>query len=675
MSDICKKRKLPELLCPAGSPAALDAAIEGGADAVYLGGSAFNARMFAKNFGGDDLRSAVLRAHSYGVKIYLTLNTLVTDRELPEFLRAAYDAHTAGVDALIVADLGGAAAIHRVYPEIELHASTQMSGHCGDMGKQLAELGFSRMVIARETPAADLQKTIEESPIEIEAFIHGALCVSHSGQCLFSSLVGGRSGNRGECAQPCRLPFACGRKQGYPLSLKDLTLAAHVPALIESGVSSLKIEGRMKSPEYVRDTARIWRRLLDEERAATPEELKQLSEIFSRGGLTDGYFTEKIGHGMLGIRSDADKSQSRALAPFEGITKKLPLAVSAEIKKDLPCKMTLSHGEHSVTVLGEIPQAAINAPMTRESAMKNLTKFGGTPYAISSFDLELDDGLMLPLSKLNELRRKALEALNETKNASKEGIEERKYLPLRSENKRQVRNTARFYSIEQIPDGAFDYFDTIYLPLHKHAEGIDGVVLPPVIFEREMPKVKKMLAEAKKNGATHALVGNVGHLALVREADLVPVGDFRLNATNNETVLRLESLGLSEIILSLELTLPQMRDIKGNTAAVVYGRAPLMTLEKCVIKEIADCNVCASGKAILTDRRGVSFPVLREWEHRNVVYNSLPTCMSDKQDVLERNGITNRHFIFSVESKKEVEEIIKAHQKKLPIKETARRLK
>ena len=675
MSDICKKRKLPELLCPAGSPAALDAAIEGGADAVYLGGSAFNARMFAKNFGGDDLRSAVLRAHSYGVKIYLTLNTLVTDRELPEFLRAAYDAHTAGVDALIVADLGGAAAIHRVYPEIELHASTQMSGHCGDMGKQLAELGFSRMVIARETPAADLQKTIEESPIEIEAFIHGALCVSHSGQCLFSSLVGGRSGNRGECAQPCRLPFACGRKQGYPLSLKDLTLAAHVPALIESGVSSLKIEGRMKSPEYVRDTARIWRRLLDERRAATPEELKQLSEIFSRGGLTDGYFAEKIGHGMLGIRSDADKSQSRALAPFEGITKKLPLAVSAEIKRDTPCKMTLSHGEHSVTVSGEIPQAAINAPMTRESAMKNLTKFGGTPYAISSFDLELDDGLMLPLSKLNELRRSALEALNEAKNASKEGIEERKYSPLRSENKRQAHNTARFYSIEQIPDGAFDYFDVIYLPLHKHAEGINGVILPPVIFEREMPKVKKMLAEAKKNGATHALVGNVGHLALVREANLVPVGDFRLNATNNETVLRLESLGLSEIILSLELTLPQIRDIKGNTAAVVYGRAPLMTLEKCVIKEIADCNVCTSGKAILTDRRGVTFPVLREWEHRNVVYNSLPTCMSDKQDVLDRHNIVNRHFIFSVESKKEVEEIIRAHQKNLPLKDTVRRLK
>ena len=673
MSDTIKK--LPELLCPAGSPAALDAAIEGGADAVYLGGAAFNARMFAKNFGGDDLRSAVLRAHSYGVKVYLTLNTLVTDRELPEFLRAAYDAHAAGVDAIIVADLGGAAAIHRVYPEIELHASTQASGHCSDMGKQLAALGFSRMVIARETSADDLKRTIEESPIEIEAFIHGALCVSHSGQCLFSSLVGGRSGNRGECAQPCRLPFACGRKQGYPLSLKDLTLAAHVPALIEYGVSSLKIEGRMKSPEYVRDTARIWRRLLDENRAATPEELKRLSEIFSRGGLTDGYFTENIGHGMLGIRSDADKSQSRALEPFTGITKKLPLSVSAEIKKDAPCKMTLSHGEHRVTVSGEIPQTAINAPLTRDSAEKNLTKFGGTPYAVSSFELTLDDGLMLPLSKLNELRRSALEALNQAKEQAKEPIEKRDYSPLRSQEKRKAHNTARFYDAEQIPPVAFDYFDVIYLPLHKHAEGVSGVVLPPVIFEGDMPRVKVMLADAKQRGAQYALVGNVGHLAAVKESGLIPVGDFRLNATNNESVLQLEKLGLQETFLSLELTLPQIRDIKGNTAVVTYGRAPLMTLEKCVIKEIADCNICAKGKAILTDRRGVTFPVLREWEHRNVVYNSLPTCMSDKQELLDRHGVTNRHFIFSTETRKEVEEIILAHQKKLPVKDTVRRLK
>ncbi|MBQ9798285.1 MAG: U32 family peptidase, partial [Clostridia bacterium] len=199
MSDFLA-HPLPELLCPAGSPEALDAAIEGGADAVYLGGTAFNARMNAHNFGGDALRSAVLRAHSYGVKVYLTLNTLVTDRELPAFVEAARDAASIGVDALIVADLGGAAAIHRAIPSLELHASTQMSGHNASAALELEKLGFSRMVIARETPARDLFETVKRSPLEIEMFIHGALCVSHSGQCLFSSLVGGRSGNRGECA-------------------------------------------------------------------------------------------------------------------------------------------------------------------------------------------------------------------------------------------------------------------------------------------------------------------------------------------------------------------------------------------------------------------------------------------------------------------------------------------
>jgi putative protease len=674
MSDSVKK--LPELLCPAGSPLALDAAIEGGADAVYLGGAAFNARMYAKNFGGDDLRSAVLRAHSYGVKVYLTLNTLVTDRELPAFLDAAYEAHQAGVDALIVADLGGAAAIHRTYPQIELHASTQMSGHHGDMGKMLQDLGFSRMVIARETPYADLKQTIQSSPIEIEMFAHGALCVSHSGQCLFSSIVGGRSGNRGECAQPCRLPYACGKKQGYPLSLKDLSLAAHIPELIESGVSSLKIEGRMKSPEYVRDTARIWRRLLDERRAATPEEMQILAGVFSRGGFTDGYFTEKIGRGMLGIRSEADKTQSRAAEPFSGISRKLPLSVSAEIQKDLPCKMTLFDGIRSVTVCGEIPLAAINAPLSRESVQKSLTKFGGTPYEVTDFTLQLDEGLMLPISKLNELRRAALQALTEKSSHSENTkIEKIKLSPALPQNKRATFRSARFASAEQIPDLALSYFDRIYLPLHKHKAGIAGVILPPVIFEREMPTVEQQLTLAKQNGATHALAGNLGHLSAVRRAGLIPVGDYRLNVTNNESLHQLERLGFDEILLSPELTLPQIRDLGGNSSVIVYGRTPLMTLEKCVIKEIADCNTCNADRAILTDRRGITFPVLREWEHRNVVYNSLPTCMSDKEDLLLRNKISNRHFLFSTESKSEAKRVISAHQTHSPLSGNVRRLK
>ena len=342
-----------------------------------------NARIYAGNFDPVALRGAVKLAHAHGVKVYLTLNTLVTDRELPEYLDAALDASRAGVDALIVADLGGAAMIHRVIPEMELHASTQMSGHNSLMGAELKKLGFSRMVAAREISESDLQLLLKQSPIETELFVHGALCVSHSGQCLFSSLVGGRSGNRGACAQPCRLPYACegrgGRGEAYPLSLKDLSLAKHVPKLIEMGVSSLKIEGRMKSPEYVYDTARIWRRLLDENRAATDGELRHMAETFSRSGFTDGYFTQRINSSMLGIRRESDKQITREREPFAGLQKKVPLSVACQLIAGEAASLTLSANGKQVTVTGDVPQEARTAPMTEESVLRSLCRFGGTP--------------------------------------------------------------------------------------------------------------------------------------------------------------------------------------------------------------------------------------------------------------------------------------------------------
>ena len=653
---------LPELLCPAGSPEALDAAIEGGADAVYLGGTAFNARMNAHNFGGDALRSAVLRAHSYGVKVYLTLNTLVGDREIPAALAAAEEAANAGVDALIVADLGVAAALHRTFPTLELHASTQASSHNSLSAQKLKEMGFSRIVVARETPAADLFQTVKNSPLEIEMFIHGALCVSHSGQCLFSSLVGGRSGNRGECAQPCRLPFAC-KKGGnaYPLSLKDLSLAAHVPALIESGVASLKIEGRMKAPEYVRDTARIWRRLLDERRAATPDEMRELASIFSRGGFTDGYYKEKIDSKMLGIRSEDDKSASRTLSPFGGITRKIPLDFAVRMKENEPITLTVSDKTRSVSAEGDIPQAALTAPLSAEHIERNLSKLGGTPYAIGSLTVEMDDGLMLPVSRLNDLRRRAIAAWEA--NLMPEKMEKTPYVMQKSQHASQKARSARFYSPAQITPLARDFFDCIYLPLGKETTKTDGVILPPVIFERDLKVVKEMLSAAVAKGVRYALVGNIGHIDLAKEAGLVPVGDFRFNVTNCESVCVLEEMGIPSLILSPELTLPQARDIKGDTSLIVYGRIPLMTVEKCVIREIADCNTCDKNEAKLTDRRGVSFPVLREWEHRNVIYNSLPTSMSDRQDQLTKAGILSQHFIFSAETLDEVDEIIHSWKK------------
>ncbi|MBQ9801572.1 MAG: U32 family peptidase [Clostridia bacterium] len=660
-------KPLPELLAPAGTPKALRAAIEGGADAVYFGGPSFNARMRAANFTADTMRESIALCHAFGVRAYVTLNTLVTDREMPAFLEAAYTAKEAGADALIVADLGGAAAIRRHLPELELHASTQASGHSVAAAKELKALGFSRMVLAREASAANMRHFTAHCGMETEVFVHGALCVSHSGQCLFSSLVGGRSGNRGECAQPCRLPDKTGR---YPLSLKDLSLARHVPALIDMGVHSLKIEGRLKSPEYVRDVVRIWRRLLDERRAASDAEMAELAAIFSRGGFTDAYFTEQIGRGMLGVRSEADKEESRATAPFTDLTRRVPLILHFTMKQNEPITLTATARDKTVTVTGEPPLVAQTAPMELAAVREKLCRLGGTPYEVADFTTVLDGGLMVPVSRLNALRRAALEALVPSPVQTAPVT----YLPRRAQGKRPARPTARFAHADGIPPAAKDYFAHIYLPLDRYAPVADGVVLPTVIFDSEREAVLAQLKDAAKRGATVALCGNVGHLSLVREAGLVPHGDFRLNVTNSEALAVLLDMGFADVLLSPELTLPQLRDLRGPADAIVYGRIPLMTLEKCVGRELGGCETCRNGQTVLVDRRGEKFPVLREAPHRSVIVNSRPTGMSDKLNELRRTGITGGHFIFTVESAAEAEKIIQAYRAGTPLSGAVRRI-
>lgn len=678
-SPIYSGIRLPELLAPAGSPDSLRAAINAGADAIYFGGGEHNARINAHNFTNEELEYSIKLLHDHGRKAYITLNTLLCDREITDYLHFAEFLYRAGADALIVADLGGACAIHRIIPEFELHASTQMSGHNTESAGFLQKLGFSRMVCAREMPKEDIAEFVKDSPIEAEVFVHGALCVCHSGQCLFSSLVGGRSGNRGECAQPCRLPYGqTPNNMKYPLSLKDLSLANHLSFLVKAGVSSLKIEGRMKSPEYVYGVTKAFRTLLDCASDATHTELESLAGVFSRGGFTDGYFEKNIGSSMLGVRSDSDKQSSKritASAPAD-VTAinnvKIPVTVRAEIKKGKPALLEISTGQDSVCVLGDIPDQAINAPLTFENIKKNLTKFGDTDFLPERFDLDLDEGIMLPVSSLNALRRdgtKKLSDLVAEKEAKKTILRSEKilkYSPLVPEGRQVEKKSARFYSSEQIPENAYDFFDTIYLPLDKFNGECKGVVLPAVIFDSERRKVEKMLGEAKKNGAKYALVGNIGALGLAVKYELVPNADFRLNACNNESVAELEKCGFGEIILSPELTLPKIRDIKGNTVSIVYGRIPLMLLEKCVIRETSDCETCKASKAEIVDRYGVHFPVLREWEHRNIIYNSLPTYMADKGDDLEKAHVLNRHFIFSSETKEECEKIISAYQRGLP---------
>ena len=562
-------KKLPELLAPAGSREAAIAAVRGGADAIYLGGTMLNARMNAKNFGDDEMRDTIAFCHENGVFVYVTLNTAVYDRELSEALDYVGFLYTAGVDGLIVADLGLASLIRRFYPMLPLHASTQASGHSVACAEKLRELGFCRMVCARELSREETDRLCAESPIETEQFVHGALCVSQSGQCLASAMIGGRSGNRGACAQPCRMQY----NGGYPLSLKDSSLAPYVPELIKSGVASLKIEGRMKSPAYVYGVVSVYRRLLDEGRAASEAEMKRLAELFSRGGFTDGYYTSRIDDEMNGIRSDGDKlATARATSiqdsAFEG------------------------KGKNNQT------QSVCRAPIIIPERARN------------------DE------AKYTVKRRQA--------NAKK--------------SKKPI-FTARFASAGQVVKD--DMLSIIYLPLDKFEPdcGANGVVFPPTIFDRDLERAERCMREARDAGAEHALVCNIGHVELAKKYGFIIHGDYRLNIFNSETANLYMAQGMRDVMLAPELTLPQIRDINAPKCAVVYGRIPLMLLTKPV------------GARSLKDRTGASFPVVREFGY-DVMLNSVPFYMADKQKELDTYDVRGRHLFFTTESRKECAEII-----------------
>jgi len=557
---------VPELLCPVGGMDTLQAALLGGADAVYFGAKEFNARAYAKNFDHAELKDAVLRCHEKGVRAYVTLNTLLTDRQIPKALDLVSFLYRANCDALIVADRGLARNIRSNFPDFELHASTQMSGHNTQAAICLQRDGFTRMVCARELDRLHLERLCRESPIEIEMFVHGAICACHSGQCLMSSMIGGRSGNRGECAQPCRLPY----NGKYPLSFKDLSLAEHVTELLKMNLASLKIEGRMKSPSYVYTVARVWRMLLDEKRNATPKEMERLASVFSRSGFTDGYFVGSLGGKMLGIRTEQDKTRTE--------------------------------------------KSEVSFCPAKRSAPKIL---------------------------LNR--------------------EEREYAPLPLPEKLPSLfcRTARFQCHDQIPETV--EFQIRYLPLNRfEGNGANGVILPSVILDGEVKGVLRALEQAARQGAEHVLIGNLGHIEIARKFGLHLHGDFRLNLTNSYSIETFSEL--EDVIVSPELNLAQIRDLRGAKNVIVYGRLPLMLLEKRVE---ADC---------LIDRKGIRFPVISEGK-RDLVLNSVPFYMADKAKELKERGIQSWHYMFTVETKREIEKILTDLKNKKEVNFPIKRIK
>ncbi len=644
---------LPELLAPAGSFKALEAAIDAGADAVYFGGEAFGARAFAKNFSRDEIAAAAHLCRSYGVKSYITLNTLILDREMRDVLEYTAFLENAGIDALIIADMGAASLIHKCIPTMRLHASTQASAHEVEMAKMLANCGFERMVAARELSREDLSALCKNSPIEIETFIHGALCVCHSGQCLMSSMIGNRSGNRGMCAQPCRLPDKNGK---YPLSLKDLSMACRIPELLSTGAASLKIEGRMKSPEYVHGVVKIYRRLLDEKRNATADECRTLEEIFSRDGFTTGYFDRKINSSMLGTRSEDARQKSRTLVEFEKIERKMPIEISAVLKRGKPFEISISGAKGRVCVSGNVPEEAKNAPLDKAALEKNLLKLGGTAYVCEHCTVDIDEGLILRVSEINALRREAVEKYATLDKREADGATAYFYKPEKGEKENIHERTALVMRAKNLPrDGEFfEFFDTVFLPLAEFWKCDDprvcGVALPAVILESEKERVMRDIAAAKEKGATAALVANYGHIPLAKGLKLY--GDFRLNITNAHSASFAFDKGFSSLVLSPELTQAQSRDIGGNVKNIVYGRLPVMLLEKCAAKEVGNCKACENDRVELCDRANKRFPILREEEHRSIIFNSVPTYALDRPP---RGG---EHFIFSDENAQATMEII-----------------
>ena len=683
----------PHLLLPAGDPECFEAALSAGADEIYIGGKNFNARIGARNFTAEEAAEAIKKAHFFGVSVFAAVNTLMLEREMAEALRFAESLYVNDVDALIVTDPGFTAAARRRFPDLKLHASTQCSVHNVEGARLLASRGFSRVVLARECSADDIEKITAEFPdIEYETFVHGALCVCTSGMCEMSAYMGGRSGNRGDCAQPCRLPDADGV---YRLSLKDNCLAPHMKRICASGVSSLKVEGRMRSPEYVYGVGKIYRKLIDEGRDATEEEIKTLSGIFGRSGFTDGYYTGNVGADMLGVRTDTDKESTAKAAEeikpeLKAARRRIPVSVKADIRSDAVSELTLSAKGQSVTVYGEIPAPAKTSPLAKEDVVKNLCKFGNSPFSVepASFSLHLDEGLSLPVSAINSLRRTAAERLEEK-------IAVKRYPqriagvytePVRAQAQKTDGSfwVAHFVRSKGIPQRQYlARFSHVYLPIDEYLNAqmsardvTDGVELPPVVMMREYTLLEEMLIRVKLCGVKNVMVSNVGTLRLALKYGFQVHGGLHLNVFNPRTAEVLSSEGLSSVIISPELNIAQMKALSSSspvkTGAAVYGKLPEMVLEKCMIRDISGtsdplkkCEACGDGQfRYYRDRTGQSVPVCRQFVHRNVIYNPVPIYMGDKLDAVSGGSVGDLHFFFTDETAEEAESIIDAYKNK-----------
>ena len=682
----------PELLSPAGSPEALRAAVQHGADAVYLGWGEFNARRSAKNFSDEEFAEALRYCHARGVRVFLTLNTLVTDRELPKATETAALASDLGIDAILVQDWGLFDLLRKTLPDLPLHASTQMSVFTTGGACEAAADGCERVVIARECSREDTKTIIENCPAEIEIFVHGALCMCYSGQCAMSALIGGRSGNRGRCAQPCRLPYGVDEKAGkkYPLSLKDSCLAGELRDMAEMGVACLKLEGRMKRPEYVAVIARIYSTLLEDNRAPTAAEEKELEEAFSRSGFTDWYWTGKRGAGMFGTRPENAPEPKELFNAAKAVYEKesrqnVGVHMTCRVTAGEAVALTLRDEDgHTVSVAGPVPEAARNRSLTAQEVESRLGKTGGTPYRCLSVKAEVEDNLSLPASAVNALRREALEALTQARIApptrrrvdppALPDIDCSAEMPeftvsvMRADqitNELLALKPARVYApVEVLAQmGSFPETDTQWC-----------AILPRVWRDRDENELLSMLSIVKEKGVTAVAAGNIGHFSMARRTGMDMVGDFGLNVFNSRSLAYLRDKELQSACVSFELRFAQIRDLKKvlPTEAIVYGRLPLMITENCLVQNSVGCRLDQTGRCVpakapcsqghaLVDRTGAAFPMLGVYGHRTELQNSRPLWLADRPDY-QRLGLKFARLRFTTETPQECVEVFRAYR-------------
>ncbi len=672
-----------ELLAPAGSPESVIAAVQSGADAVYLGFGAFNARRGASNFSEEEFAKAVRYCHIRGCKVYVTMNTLVGDRELADAANLASVASECGADGIIIQDLGLIKVIRQAVPDIPLHASTQMSVHNLAGVQACAEMGLSRAVLARELSFEQIRFITERSPIEIEVFVHGALCFCHSGQCYMSSLIGRRSGNRGMCAQPCRMQYNMGgRMDDYPLSLKDNCLVTKLQELERAGVACAKIEGRMKRPEYTAAVTQVYSAVLKEHRQPTSDEMEQLEMAFSRDGFTTGYYDGERGPQMFGTRKDPGKAQEKFFSGIrkqyaDGELRRVPVDFYMVVKDQQPIQAGITDREgNKVALKGNVPQKAVSRGVTEQQVRDQLYKTGGTPYYAENIYCELEPGLHVPASELNDLRRRLISELT-AKRGTPPHRRIRQFPPAPNQQlaPAQPNRIFQVLSAEQLtPELAELEPDYLYVPLevlYKHPGCTDAftqkgavvtAVLPRIINDDQIPEVLEMLRAVRETGVSEALVGNLGHIFLASKTGFAVRGDFGLNVFNSYSLDVLSRAGLQSVTASFELRMAQIRDLKKplDTEMIIYGRLPAMVSEQCIIKNSAGrCSCQTPGQ--LADRMGSVFPVVREFGCRNVIYNAHKLFLADKRRDYENAGLWGVRMMFTTESARECVEVAKSY--------------